>query len=319
VVRPDAVAHWPAWEARRLHRDPVPLDPDAESAAVRELVSLLDHDDFDLRRNAALGLALCSPIPPIIDAIRGATRLQEGLRTEVLFALGAEVGPRPAFDPTVLPLTDPDIDLDAIAADCERQWKRADGGDLDYTIPVPKWQFLQYLVERRGVMLHGSRVPDIDELKPISRSGGGGRTADQPGIFAVDHALMAMYFGIIDRTRLPSLSNSIYSLEAPDGRSRRYVHLGAEFIGLSDRPFIEATVYILPRDTFTMYGEWTSLVPVKPLARLRVRPTDFPLLEYLWGSDLSGLNAQFPADLPYLRDVGFWASKRSDQSARSPF
>ena len=81
-------------------------------------------------------------------------------------------------------------DLDTIAADCERQWRQADGGDLDYTIPVPKWQFLQYL---------------------------------------------------------------------------------------------------------------------------------FPLLEYLWGSDLSGLNAQFPADLPYLRDVGFWASKRSDQSAQSPF
>src|SRR5689334_22598865 len=104
-------------------------------------------------------------------------------------------------------------------------------------------------------MLHGSHVPDIDELKPISRSGGGGRTADQPGIFAVDHALMAMYFAIIDRSRLSSLSNSIYSLDAPDGRSRRYCHLGVEFIGLAERPFIEATVCILPRDTFTMYGE----------------------------------------------------------------
>ena len=314
-VRPDAVAHWPAWEARLMHRDPVPLDPNTERSVVHALIALIEHDDFDVRRNAALGLALCTPTPSIIDAVRGAARLEEGLKIDVLCYLGAGVGPRSAFDPTVLSLTDPDIDLDTIAADCEQLWRRADGGDLDYQIPVPKWQFLQYLVERHGVMLHGSRVPNLDELLPISRSGGGGRTADQPGVFAVDHALMAIYFGMIDRTRVPSLSNAIYSLAAPDGRSRRYFRLGTEFIGLAERPFIDATVYVLPRDPFTMYGEWTSLVPVKPLARLGVSPEEFPLLEYLWGSDLAGLHAQFSADLPFLRDVGFWASKRSDRSA----
>jgi putative sterol carrier protein len=314
-VRQDAVAHWPAWEARLIHRDPVLLDSETVRSVVRALAGLIDHDDYDVRRNAALGLALCTPSPSIIDAVRGASRLDEGLRSDVLCVLGAGAGARPALDPAALALTDPAIDLDTIAAACEHLWRRADGGELDYDIPVPKWQFLQYLVERHGVMLHGSRVPDIGELRPISRSGGGGRTADQPGVFAVDHALMAIYFGVVDRTRVPSLSNAIYSLAAPDGRSRRYFRLGAEFISLAERPFIEASVYVLRRDTFTMYGEWTSLVPVKPLAWLRVRPDEFPLLEYLWGSDLAGLHAQFSADLHFLRDVGFWASRRSDRTA----
>lgn len=126
---------------------------------------------------------------------------------------------------------------------------------------------------------------------------------------------MAMYFGIVDRTQLPNLSNAMYSLDDADGNPRRCYHLGAEFIGLAARPFIPATIYVLPRDTFAMDGEWTSIVPVRPLARVAVAPDDFPLLERLWGSDLNGLDAQFGDDQPFLRDVGRWATKRSDRSA----
>jgi hypothetical protein len=65
-----------------------------------------------------------------------------------------------------------------------------------------------------------------------------------------------------------------------------------------------------------MLGELTSLVPVWPLASVPVAPSDFPLLEDLWGSDLGPLSAQFTRDeYPALRDAGLWASKRSARSA----
>lgn len=88
-------------------------------------------------------------------------------------------------------------------------------------------------------------------------------------------------------------------------------------MALSARPFIDATVYIVAPDTFTLMGELTSLVPVRPMARLAVTPSDFPLLEFLWGTGFGSLNVQFSDDFPYLQDIGTWATKRSALSARS--
>ena len=215
-------------------------------------------------------------------------------------------------------MDEPPLDLDTIAPECERQWAARTRGDLDYRITVPKWAFLQYLVARHGILLHGSGTSGIDRLEPVSRSWGGSRITGQPGLFAVDHALMAMYFGIIDRTQdVPYMSNGLKIRTRPDGQRERRVHLGVEFVGLAARPFRDATVYILPRETFSKMGEFTSLVPVEPLARLNVSPDDFPLLERLWGSDVGPLASQFGAMFPFLRDVGTWPTKRSQFSSSS--
>ena len=72
---------------------------------------------------------------------------------------------------------------------------------------------------------------------------------------------------------------------------------------------------MLPPDTFSKLGEWTSLVPVWPLASLAIKPEDFPLLEELWGTDLGPLASQFTDEHPALQDVAFWATKRSALSA----
>ncbi|WP_152365721.1 hypothetical protein [Microlunatus speluncae] len=206
----------------------------------------------------------------------------------------------------------PEVDLDAIADLCDRQWATANGGDLTYSIAVPKWQFLHYLVERRGLLLHGSQTPGIDLLEPRSRSWGGGRVAGQPGVFAVDHALFAIYFGIIDKSRVPNMSNEISWQRRPDGQRERCFILSINGIALADRPFCNSTIYVLPPDTFKKSGELTSVVPVRPLARLAISPSDFPLLDRLWGSDLGPLSFQFGDRFPFLRDVGSWPTKTLD-------
>ena len=248
-----------------------------------------------------------------------AARLPAPLRHDVLRRLGAPSVLDPTGFPWDLATLQPTLDLDAIAPECESLWARADGGPLDYPsgqIAVPKWAFLEYLVERRGLLLHGSRTPGIDVLHPVSRSGGGTRVSDQPGVFAVDHALMAMYFGVVDRSSVPHLSNSLVELTGPDGTPVRGLRLGTDFVALAGRPFVDATVYVLPPGTFSKLGEWTSLVPVRPLASLAVAPEDFPLLEELWGTDLGPLASQFTDEHPGLQDVAFWATKRSARSAQ---
>jgi hypothetical protein len=312
----DPLGHYPRWEAPLLYRRPVDIGDEGRMQVADALSQRLGDGDLDVVRNAAIGLALCNPSKRLIDALRAAASVPERLRQEVLVRLG-DATESPPYEPDALALSDPPADYDAIAAECELLWARADGGELKYSIPVPKWQFLQYLVDRYGVQLHGSRTAGIDVLKPVSRSGGGNRTSDQPGVFAVDHAIMAMYFGIIDRSRVPNLSNAIFTYTHSDGTTRRYYNLATEWLSLSARPFIDATVYVLPADTFTFMGEWTSLVPVKPLARLSVTPEDFPLLEYLFGSDLGPLANEFGEQNPYLRHVGIWATTRSDRSAHT--
>jgi hypothetical protein len=114
---------------------------------------------------------------------------------------------------------------------------------------------------------------------------------------------------------VPHLSNSLVELTSPDGTRVRGFRLGTDFVALAGRPFIDATVYVLPPGTFSKMGEWTSLVPARPLASLAVAPEDLPLLEELWGTDLGPLASQFTEEHPGLQDAAFWATKRSAFSA----
>ncbi len=328
--RPEVSQVWPLWESKFVHSAPPQLISRSRDGVLSALVEHLDHDDHDVRRNAALAVAFFGRAGrAAIDQVTKAPRLSEPLRHDVLRRLGPRTstvagserrpGPFDHLDqgawPWDLHVTQPTVDLDRISADCERQWAQASGGDLNYRIDVPKWEFLHYLVERHGVLLHGSPTPGVGILTPRSRSWGGGRTSGQPGIFAVDHALMAMYFGIMERDKVSYLSNGIWTGSRPDGAAVRCFRLAAEFAGLASRPFANATIYILPAKTFTMMGELTSLVPVQPLARLTISPSDYPLLEYVWGSDVGPLSTQFGERFAFLQDVGIWPAKRSAQSA----
>ncbi|NKB70849.1 MAG: hypothetical protein GKR89_27580 [Candidatus Latescibacteria bacterium] len=306
---------WPRWEARWAHRQGGDLGADFESRVLPVFVAALDDPDHDIKRNAMLGLALAGPLPPAAaKAIEQASGLCQRLRADVLRRGGVQAASRVKCSCDLVGLHEPDIDLDLFSERCEKAWATG-GRELDDTLP--KWIFLKYLVERHGFILHGTRTSGIDTLQPLNKSGGGNRTSDQPGIFAVDHASMAMYFGVVDRTspQIRSLSNSL-----DDGRdtaqvSRRYCRLGVTMAGLSQRPFVAATVYVLPRQTFSLMGEWTSLTPVKPVAEIPVSPTDFPFLDFLWGSDLGPLSTQFGARSQHLYDVSLWASKRSAAAA----
>ncbi len=297
---------WPLWSSRFALSAPTVSSSD--SRTVRVIADYLDSDDYDLRRNAALALSFYRKnARPVADLVERA-QIEDGLRHEVLRLVRGVAG-KP-HDDGALDMRNPAVDLDDIAPPCEQLWADATGGVLDYRIDVPKWQFLHYLVERKDVVLHGSRTADLTVLEPRSRSWGGSRTAGQPGLFAADHALMAMYFGIVDRPRTRYLRNGI------DYKKRTF-QLAVEFASLADRPFTDAVVYILPRETFARLGELTSVVQVKPLASLAVRPDDFPLLEYLWGADIGAPASQFGDRFPFLQDVALYPSKRSGRSAIS--
>lgn len=112
-----------------------------------------------------------------------------------------------------------------------------------------------------------------------------------------------MFFAVIDRPEIEgSIRNGFVTLHGADGADVRMYNFSITRENLPDRPFREGMLYLLPRATFTqlammpggpLTNEWASEESLRPLARLRLVPEDFPFLERIGGHDdgpVIGLN-----------------------------
>jgi hypothetical protein len=169
---------------------------------------------------------------------------------------------------------------------------------INYTFPAPKWQFLCYLADQHGVVLHGTGDPHIQVFEPrpsndLSEFGA------QTAVYAAGDGLWALFFAILDRSHFPmSTSNACIRLvdEAGQVSEPRYVFSISQS-ALRQQPWRKGMVYLLPGDTFVnqpslRFGPYeviipqlASLVPVKPFAQLEVTPEDFPFLKDIRGID----------------------------------
>jgi hypothetical protein len=169
---------------------------------------------------------------------------------------------------------------------------------LDYTFPVPKWQFLCYIADKEGLVLHGTGDSNIRLFEPrlsIDLSEFGAQTA----VYAAGDGLWAMFFAILDRERYTmATSNACIRLVDEAGMvSEPYYVFSISQRALRQQPWRKGTVYILPGDTFVKqpplrFGPYevripqlASLEPVKPYAQLEVTPGDFPFLKDIRGLD----------------------------------
>ena len=169
---------------------------------------------------------------------------------------------------------------------------------IDYNLPAPKWQFLCYLAEEQGVVLHGTGDPQIQVFEPRP-SNDLNEFGAQTAVYAAQDGLWAMFFAVVDRTRYSlTTTNACVRLadEAGQVSEPRYV-FGISQPVLRQRPWRTGMVYLLPGETFVnqpalRFGPYevrvpqlASLAPVKPLARLEVGPDDFPFLKDIRGID----------------------------------
>ena len=180
-------------------------------------------------------------------------------------------------------------------------WRRAvgTGGSpvVDDVLPAPKWQFLCHLGDEYGLVLHGSGNPNIAVFEP--------RQADdlrefgnQNAVYAAGDGIWAMFFAVTNRQRIRSVTNACVRLvDAARAREPTAVCVFDQSIGQAEEAWRPGTVYVLPGETFTLqpplrFGEYevqipqlASLVPVRPLARVMVDPTDFPFLPQVRAHD----------------------------------
>jgi hypothetical protein len=198
--------------------------------------------------------------------------------------------PRPAPGPV------PEVraELDAI-------WQpardRGSGRVLDEPLPVPKWQFLCHLADVHGLALHGSGDPNIEVFEP-RQANDLGTFGNQKAVYAAGDGIWAMFFAIVDRARVASVTNACFRLVGADGTVGEPLYLfSVSQSALPSKPWRRGTVYVLPKESFVTeeplrFGELeariphlASFEPVTPLARISVVPEDFPFLAQIRGHD----------------------------------
>ena len=178
-----------------------------------------------------------------------------------------------------------------------RSIEQTNGGWIEYNLPWPKHEFVQYVTAQDKVIFHGSNNKEIDEFQPVRKSielmDDTGRGNVQ-GVYGTHAGLWSMFFAIIDRSNMEgSIRNGVMYFNNRDGQQFALYQFSIDQNLLEDKPVVEGALYLLPRATFkrlmlteaTYSNEWASEQPVKPYAKLLIKPEDFPFLDQISGHD----------------------------------
>ena len=168
---------------------------------------------------------------------------------------------------------------------------------IEFTLPYPRWQFLCYLADHHDIALHGSANANIALFEP-RQSTDLNEFGNQKAVYAAADGLWAMFFAVVDRERVTSITNACVRLADQTGTLHGpYYVFSVSQSALPGQPWRTGTVYLLPRRTFTtqppmafgpyevQIAQLASLEPVQPLAKLTVTPEDFPFLAQIRGHD----------------------------------
>jgi hypothetical protein len=153
------------------------------------------------------------------------------------------------------------------------------------------------VADHHDIALHGSGDANILLFEP-RQSNDLHEFGNQKAIYAASDGLWAMFFAIVDRERVNSITNACVRLEDDTGAVRGPLYVfSVSQAALAGQPWRTGTVYLLPRNTFITQppmafgsskvhiAQLASLVPVQPLAKLTVTPDDFPFLLQIRGHD----------------------------------
>lgn len=168
---------------------------------------------------------------------------------------------------------------------------------LEFNLPQSKWQFLCYCADHRDIALHGSGDPSIAFFEP-RQSNDLNEFGNQKAVYAASDGIWAMFFAIVDRERVSSITNACVRLADPTGTLHGPFYVfSISRSALPNQPWRTGTVYLLPRSTFTTQppiafgsnevhiSQLASFVPVQPMAKLTITPDDFPFLRQIRGHD----------------------------------
>jgi hypothetical protein len=190
------------------------------------------------------------------------------------------------------------------------------GGWVPTPLPCPAWVFLTWLGEEMGLMLHGSGHPAIETFTPRAPND---RSPDafskQRAVFATTDGIFAIFYAVLDRRTkgFSFLDAALQFADANGGWSPTHYYFSVSQ-DAPPAPWRPGAVYILPAEGFrqqppyrvgdrmVLDPHFARQAPVRPLAKLRVEPTDFPFLGRVARHDRQRVDARSagePAGFPW--------------------
>jgi len=162
---------------------------------------------------------------------------------------------------------------------------------IDYHLPYPKVDFLNYICDWRGYVAHGSPLQNLTTLQPVRLTQDSSEFGSRRQIFCSPDGIWALWFAILDKSKIHVTENGCVRVGHGPGRIK-YYHFDLPAGNKGDPPFTDGMVYIANAEDFPEHRpyplldwfdaeieEWGSANPVTPLAKLPVKPEDFPYLD----------------------------------------
>ena len=199
--------------------------------------------------------------------------------------------------------------------------KRVANGQGDWLgapLPIPKWAFLNWLADEKGLLMHGTFNPNISLFEPRTPfDNSPDDFSKQTAVFAAGDGIWSIFYAVIDRINFQlRMLNGALQFEAPEGWTPMHYFFSVTQEVLKRHPWREGVVYVLPSDGFVrqppyvlgkhgriLEPHYASPSPVRPLVKLRVTPDDFPLLAQVRGHDndeVMANAAREPYGFPWL-------------------
>jgi HEAT repeat protein len=276
----------------------------AAAPAVDAVAALLPEPGLGPFAADALGAVGAASVPALLVRARGADPGVAALASYALRLVGESRpgdAPVPALEPAwstlwpreVVPDVPPEarsrFDQALAAALSSPDGSLPDGWRLGH----PKTAFLRYLVEEKGLLLHGSNHADLPLLQPVRWSTDREAHGNVAGVYATADPVLAAFFAVVDRRWVWGMGAGTLEDPQPAGGMTRSHSFAVDAESLVRRRWREGAVYAVPRETFEDVGEWTSREPVRPLVRVPMSPEEFPLLEQVWGFDVRPPGGRF--------------------------
>ena len=147
--------------------------------------------------------------------------------------------------------------------------------------PYPVHEFLTYLVDRHGLLLHGSNHSTLAVLEPQPAHD---LDTQLFAVVACDDGIWPLFYAVVARDRVDGVMTACTHIGRGSRRRRFYV---SAVYGdpESASTWTDGVVYALPRTGFRREwgNEWVSSEAVQPKLHIPVQPTDYPLRDTVVG------------------------------------
>lgn len=156
-------------------------------------------------------------------------------------------------------------------------------------------QFFSQLSDGGEYMFHGSQSGQIDVLSTERKSSDISEFGKAKQVFATPDLFWAMWFALLDRSRLKCTMNGCYIRRHRGGIESVYdFAIDEESYKINPAPLRPGRIYVLPRAPFTEanheitfegipLAEYGSRTPVTPLCSFEVLASDFPYIHLIEG------------------------------------